>query len=168
MDPTGKRISPALPADGVRALQDLIAESQSLRRQLDADRSLWKVRTRYALLMIVAILLMVGGLLTIVIQFEAERRDRSAANAANVRKITEISERIADCTTEGGGCYREGPARTAGVLAEVVRAQIAVEWCGRSPGVDSRRDLEVCVAREMAKPAPAPIPTPTPAPSPGG
>ncbi len=160
MDPTGKRISPALSADGVAALRDLITESQSLRKELDADRTLWRVRSRYALLMIVAIGAMVGGLLTLVIQFEAERRDRSAANAANVRNIAEISERIADCTTEGGTCYREGQARTAGVLAEVVRAQVAVEWCGRSSDVDTRAELQACVAREMARP----VPTPTPAP----
>ncbi len=148
MEPGGKRT--ILPETNVQALRDLITESKALRRELDQDRAMWRIRTRYALLMVVAILLMVGGLLTIVVQFETERRDRSAANAANVRKVTEISERIADCTTEGGTCYKQGQARTAGVLAEVVRAQIAVEWCGRDPQVGSRAELEACVAKAMA------------------
>ncbi len=150
MEPGGKRV--ALPEANVQALRDLISESQALRKELDQDRAMWRIRTRYALLMIVATLLMVGGLLTIVIQFEVERRERSAANAANVRKITEISERIADCTTEGGVCYRDGQARTAGVLAEVVRAQVAVEWCGRDPDVDSRAELEACVTKALEAP----------------
>lgn len=143
---------PALSAASVQTLRDLITESQALRQELDADRAMWRVRTRYALLMCVAVAVMVGGLLTIVVQ----NRLRSNENGEILRRNTEISEQIADCTTAGGDCYERGQARTGGAIAELVRAQIIVEACGRVPGNDTAAEIQACVAEQMAKPAKPP------------
>ena len=133
---------PALPGSSVQALRDLIAESRSLREDIDLDRRLWKQRIRVGLALIVVVVLMIGGLLTIVVQ----NRFRSNQNAEILRQQVHLNQQIADCTTEGGKCSQRGAQRTGEAIAELARLQIAIDLCGREPDNDTMPEMERCVA----------------------
>ncbi len=149
MEPGGKRT--ALPADGIQALNDLVAESRAMREGIAVDRQLWRVRIRAGLVLVAIAVLLIGGQLSLTIRFEQERKERSAANIENLRRIEAINERIADCTTAGGDCYEQGQKRTGAVLVEVTRIQILVDLCGRVADNDTLAEMERCVATQAAK-----------------
>jgi hypothetical protein len=140
--------SPNLPADGIQALNDLVAESRALREGIDTDRQLWKIRIRMGLALVVVAVVMIGGLLTIVVQ----NRLRSNQNSEILRRNAELSELIADCTTTGGECYERGQRRTGGAVAEVARLQILIELCGQDRGNDTEAELQRCVAARTKGP----------------
>lgn len=158
MEPTGKRLGPDLPANGVQALRDLITESRALREGIDHDREMWRARVRMNAVLMVVVLLAIGGLATIVVQFEMDRRQRSSINSELIRQNARTSELIADCTTEGGDCYRKGQARSATAVQGAIRGYLAVAQCQRVTDTDA--ELERCVARKLAAATPAPSPTP--------
>lgn len=152
METGGKRTVPAMPADGIQALRDLITESRAMREGIETDRQLWRVRIRAGLALVAVAVLLIGGLLTLTIRFEQERKERSSANLANLEQIRAVNERIADCTTVGGECYDRGAARTGQAIAELARLQIAIELCGRDADNDTVAEMERCVAAK-SKPA---------------
>ncbi len=149
MEPGGKRTVPAMPADGIQALRDLVTESRAMRAAIDVDRQVWKIRIRLVLGAVAVAVVMIGGLLSLTVRFEQERKGRSAANIAELQEIQAVNSRIADCTTAGGECYERGQERTGAVLAEVTRIQILVDLCGREPGNDTLAEMERCVAAKV-------------------
>jgi hypothetical protein len=137
---------PGLPASSVQALRDLITESKALRKDIDLDRRLWRQRIRLGLVLVAVAVLLLGGLLSLTVRFEQDRKGRSAANIAELREIQAVNERIADCTTAGGACYERGASRTGDAIAQLARLQIAINLCGRESGNDTMAEMERCVA----------------------
>ncbi len=134
-----------MPADGIQALRDLVDESKALREGIETDRQLWKVRIRLGLILVVVAVVMIGGLLTIVVQ----NRFRSNQNAEILRQQVHLNQQIADCTTEGGKGSQRGASRYSAAIAELARVQIAVNGCGREQGNDTVAEMEKCVAAKV-------------------
>ncbi len=138
--------------DAAAALTAEVRQDREQRAAVEAaERGRRRRAERWVTGLLVVALLMLGGLVTLVLQFEHDRRDRSAASAENLRRIEAINERIADCTTAGGDCYEQGQARTGAILVEVTRIQILVDLCGRVADNDTLAEMEKCVATQAAR-----------------
>ena len=60
-----------------------------------------------------------------------------AATCSFNRQNAQTSELIADCTTEGGRCYKAGQARSANAVQGVIRGYIAVQACLEATDTDA-------------------------------
>ena len=114
-------------ADAVQGLSDGVAAAGRARRR---DNITFVV-------VAVVYFLLLGGLWTVT------RQNREIA-----RQNGEISRQIADCTAAGGACYEAGQRRAAAVVAELVRAHVAVAQCYRASKTDA--ELEKCVIKKVA------------------
>jgi hypothetical protein len=122
-----------------------------------AERARRRKAERWTMALLAAAVLLLAGLMWMGIQFEADRRARSATNAENLRRIEEISEQntriirqVEDCTSVEGSCARRGQARYGSAIAELVRQQIVIEACGQVPGNDTVAEIQRCVAGRLA------------------
>jgi hypothetical protein len=92
----------------------------------------------------------------------------SAQNYQIAEQTRTTNERLADCTTPTGKCYRQGQARTGSAVADILKASVYMAECSRLRPGDSGPEfdafLERCVAerivRSRATPAPSSTPTP--------
>jgi hypothetical protein len=134
------------------AAAEMTAEVRRDREQREAAEAAERARRRRAerwmMGLLVALSLVIVGLSMLVIRFEADRRDRSAANAEILRRNAQLSEQIADCTTAGGECYERGAQRTGQAVAELARVQILIEVCGHDPDNDTVAEMNRCVEAE--------------------
>jgi hypothetical protein len=68
-------------------------------------------------------------------------------------QVRDTNARVADCTTAGGACYREGQRRTGAAVGDITRASVYVAECARirpgesGPVYDAY--LEQCVAEKL-------------------
>ena len=143
--------------DAARALTEEVREDRTRRiveaRAVAAEQRRQN-RITVALLAIVAILVI--GLMTIGVQ----NRARSSQNAQILRQTARTSAQIADCTTAGGTCYRQGGQRTSDAALMIIRAMIYQNSCAKVTGTDA--EVEQCVLRKLRRSAPPATPAPAP------
>lgn len=147
-----------LPAHLSQSLDSLGDAAAALTAEVREDRADRRRQDRRMMALLAVAVLLLGGLLTLVVQFDADRRERSAAFAEILRQNARTSELIADCTTEGGDCYAKGQARGQDAVRGAIRGYIAVAQCQRVTDTDA--ELERCVMRRLAA-TPAPTPSPS-------
>jgi hypothetical protein len=142
------------------ALATLSAELAALRDDVKADMRA-RIRKQHSIVVALAVLAVVM-ILGIILSVQT---NRIAGDARTT------NERMADCTTPGGGCYREGQRRTGEAVGDILKASIYMAECSRlrpgesGPAFDAF--LERCVADRLAaaEPTPGPAPGPTVRPS---
>ena len=69
---------------------------------------------------------------------------------AGERAATEARDRLLDCTTPEGECYREGQARTGRAVGSINEATVAAAYCARLDA-SSVAVIRACVERELAR-----------------
>jgi hypothetical protein len=143
-----------------RALTDLTNRLDALRADVQADARA-RVRKQHTIMAVLAVLAAAVGLVGFV----------SVQNNRIARDTRTTNTRIVDCTTPGGGCYRDRQRRTGDAVGDIVKASVFVAECSRLRPGDSGpvfdAALEQCVAAKLSSHRPStPVPTPAPAPSP--
>lgn len=131
-----------LPAHLTETLNNLGDAARALTDEVRADRRARRHRDRRMMALLVVLALLVVALAALGLM----NRRTNEQNAELVRQIK-------DCTTAGGACYERGQARTGSAVAQVVRAQVFIDLCGRDPGNDTAAEMQACVA-ELAATAP--------------
>lgn len=160
----------ASTADALRAsLNELIAESQALRADVQKAEALRAVKIAQIRRENLINLVLIGGLslLMLILLAVAYQSNKIAHDTKR------NADQIIDCTTEGGKCYKAGRAATGGAVTTLQRIQVYIVECSRAlpvdkyppgPAFDTR--FENCVRARLASGAPAPTPLPRPVPSP--
>lgn len=102
--------------------------------------------TRYAVVALAAILL---GLILFV-------------QYVTLQEANNTTDKILDCTTPGGKCYKAGTARSSQVVRElqedhqkiIANQQILntyITYCSHLPGNNTIERIEICVNKELEK-----------------
>lgn len=146
-----------------QSLVDLIVESQALRTDVKTAEEARRRDTRVNLLLL--------GMLSIFVIMVLVVAYQNNAIAEQTRDTNAI---MADCTTPGGKCHKQGSERTASAISSVLRTQIAALQCARLyPGItgpEYDRKLEACIYERVTALGTTPPTTPpvTPSPAPTG
>lgn len=151
------------------SLDSLIDESQALRtdvRAAEAQRARELARRRQEN-MVMSGLLGILSLLMLMMLTVAWQNNKIS------KDVRRGAAQLADCTTPGGNCYRQGQARTGLAIDDLQNRQLYIIECSRKfptaeypPGPRFDRLFETCVAARLAEarnhyPTAAPTPTPT-------
>lgn len=134
-------------------MQQLLDEAELLRKDVRAAERARRRENRIGFAVLGVLTIFIALLVAI-----------SWQNNQIVKQTQATNDTIVDCTTPGGACYRQSQARTAAVVADLIKASTFVSQCARlrpgesGPAFD--RFLERCVAEKLANdPAPSPSPT---------
>ncbi len=151
-------------SEAMDTLRGLLAQAEQMTGELQLERKVAKHRHRLNAVFLAVIAALIALTVTLIVRLEGDRRQRSAQNAANVRRVEHISEQIADCTTnEKGACFQQSQRRTGALLAllrrDAVLTAIYVQQCSKVAQTDE--ELEQCVMRRLASATPAPTPAPS-------
>lgn len=141
------------------SLEELLVESQRLRRDVHSAEEARKRTNKIGLALIgaVAVFVVLVGLV-------------SWQNNQVLRSTGSTNETIVDCTTPTGDCYRQNLRRTAEVVQNLIKASTYVSQCARlKPGESGPafdRYLEDCVRAKLLADEFDLSPTATPSPKP--
>lgn len=124
---TGPRPEPHHVESLSTDLPRLLDELEALRR--DVERADTRRRKENSYIIAVAACLILPIILILAVAWQNLGIARDArASAAEARRT---ADRIEDCTTPTGKCYRDGSKRTGGAVANLARIQIVVASCQR-------------------------------------
>lgn len=62
-----------------------------------------------------------------------------------------VNNRLIDCTTPGGTCYRQGQERTGAAVADILKGATYAIACADKRGVQTEAEIQACVLERIAK-----------------
>lgn len=113
-------------------LRGLLGELESLRR--DVERSDKRRRKENGYIIAVAGALILPILLLLVVAWQQLNIARDAKAAAVEGR--RLADRIEDCTTPTGQCYRDGSKRTGGAVLNLAKINLVIAACQRATATE--------------------------------
>lgn len=126
----------------------LVAEARELRAVVSNDNATRRNESRRLMAIVVVLFLMVGGLLTMVVQ----NRIRADESREILRRTVETNHQIIDCTSPDGTCYQQGQERTADIIGTLVASNIAVHRCVEANHDGTAEQIHACVMKALKTP----------------